>query len=347
MGSVKNLIVHREPERDELGLGGFVFSDRYSVFDWGEMPDLIPEKGEVLATMGGFNFELLESHGISNHYLGMVEGEDWGNPKRLDSLNSPTDRMAIRLAHKPRVEETGDGYRYEDLTGWNNFLIPLEIVFRNRVPLGSSLRRRYDPEDVGLEYRDWPDEEIKLDRPMIEYSTKLERQDRYLDREEAYEISGLSEGEFARLGEIAAEVNRQLTEHASKAGFDHLDGKIECIYSDGEVLVADVVGTFDENRFSVDGRQISKEILRRWYRSNDEGWYEEVTGAKKKARLEGLAEWTDLVGRSPRSLEPDLRRLAADLYRAGANKWLGSRTFEAPEISELMEDIDSWKKKTN
>lgn len=39
MGSVKDLAVLKEPAGTETGTGRFIFSDRYSVFDWGEMPD--------------------------------------------------------------------------------------------------------------------------------------------------------------------------------------------------------------------------------------------------------------------------------------------------------------------
>lgn len=346
MGSVKNLFVQEDPTRDELGLGNFVFSDRFSVFDWGEMPDLIPDKGKVLAMMGGYNFELLEQEGVGTHYLGLVEAGE-SSPVKTSSLSSPTDKMSIHLAHKPEVQEGKSGYRYEDLSGWNNFLIPLEIVFRNYIPAGSSIRRRYDPDDIGLEYDEWPEEEIELGSPLVEYSTKLERQDRYLSREEAFEISGLTEEEFSELGRIATRVNSHLTDHARNVGFNHLDGKIECIYDHGEILVADVVGTFDENRFSFDGRQISKEVLRGWYKKQDENWYRDVVAAKQKSKRDGLQEWTELVDGEPRKLDPELKRLVADLYRAGANRWLEDELFEAPEISQLMEDLDSWKEKMN
>ena len=347
MGSVKNLIVREEPGWDQLGLGHFVFSDRYSVFDWGEMPDLIPEKGKVLAVMGGYNFELLEERGIETHYLGMVEEGNYSDPLKTGSLSSPSNLMAISLAHKPEIRETSDGYEYENLENWGNFLIPLEIVFRNYIPEGSSIRRRYDPDDIGLKFENWPDEEVKLESPMVEFSTKLERQDRYLSREKAFEISGLTESEFSELEEIGSQVNRELTDHARQAGFKHLDGKIECIYDHGDILLADVAGTFDENRFSFDGRQISKEVLRAWYKKQDEDWYSEVVSAKETSKEGGSSDWKKAVTKDPKELDPDLKRLVADLYRAGANRWLGSDLFDAPEISNLTEELDLWVKKTS
>ena len=42
-GSVKNIL--GETDAKQLI---FAYSNRYSVFDWGEMPDHIPHKGECL-----------------------------------------------------------------------------------------------------------------------------------------------------------------------------------------------------------------------------------------------------------------------------------------------------------
>jgi phosphoribosylaminoimidazole-succinocarboxamide synthase len=74
MGSVKNLSVIEEPTESKSGVGLFEFSDRYSVFDWGEMPDHIPHKGSSLAIITSHFFEILRKRAIPNHYLGVVTG---------------------------------------------------------------------------------------------------------------------------------------------------------------------------------------------------------------------------------------------------------------------------------
>ncbi|MCF7876139.1 phosphoribosylaminoimidazolesuccinocarboxamide synthase, partial [Candidatus Bipolaricaulota bacterium] len=286
----------------------------------------------------------LENNGIKTHYRGLGEGDE---PVRVDDLASPTDTMSISLAYKPEVRHRKGSYHYEDLAGRKNFLIPLEIVFRNYVPGGSSLRERCLPEEVGIDGREWPEGEVELESPVVEFSTKLERQDRYLDEERAFEISGLNREEFGELKRIAAEVNRLLTERAKERGFKHLDGKIECIYDSGEILVADVAGTFDENRFSYAGRSVSKEVLRSWYKNEDREWYEELVDAKEKARGGQVEEWRDLVDSEPRQLPEELLRLVSNLYRAGANQWLKCKVFAAPEIPQIMEGLEQWKKKNN
>jgi len=64
MTSVKGFRVEEAATADSLGTGAFVFTDDYSVFDWGKMPDAIPNKGASLCAMGAANFERLESEGI-------------------------------------------------------------------------------------------------------------------------------------------------------------------------------------------------------------------------------------------------------------------------------------------
>jgi len=82
MGSVKDIEIIEAPEKNRLGLGRFVFSDRYSVFDWGEMPDHISNKGASLCIISAYFFEKLgEKH--RTHYVGVVEN---GKVKRLDEL---------------------------------------------------------------------------------------------------------------------------------------------------------------------------------------------------------------------------------------------------------------------
>ena len=73
MGSVKDLEVINKPQKGKMGIGRFHFSDRYSVFDWGEMPDHIDGKGAALCLMGACCFEKLEEKGVRTHYRGLVD----------------------------------------------------------------------------------------------------------------------------------------------------------------------------------------------------------------------------------------------------------------------------------
>ncbi|MFD1563771.1 phosphoribosylaminoimidazolesuccinocarboxamide synthase [Haloarchaeobius amylolyticus] len=333
MTSVKEFRIEEEATDDDLGRGSFVFTDDYSVFDWGKMPDQIPQKGATLCTMGAFNFELLESEGVPTHYRGVVEN---GDVIPLEDASHPPWEMAIDLTQVPDLPHEGREYDYDHYheAAGENYLIPLEIVFRNRVPVGSSLRRRTDPADHDLDFETWPDEVVDLEEPIVEFSTKYEEGDRYLDHAEADAIAGVAA--IDDLEAVAREVNRIITEQADSAGLVHEDGKIECLYYQGEIRVADVVGTFDENRFSYEGTQLSKEVLRQYHKRTQPDWVEAVDTAKAEAKREDIADWKSLCEEEPESLEDEVLETARDMYCAGANAYTGREFFEAPPLSSAI-----------
>jgi phosphoribosylaminoimidazole-succinocarboxamide synthase len=332
--SVKEFRVSREATPASLGEGAFYFTDAYSVFDWGPMPDDVPDKGASLCSMGAFNFELLEREGVPTHYRGVVED---GAVVPLAETTEPPREMAIDLTQVPDLPHEGRDYDYDAFheAGGSNYLIPLEVVFRNRVPVGSSLRRRTDPVDHDLDLDEWPDETVALADPIVEFSTKYEESDRYLDREEADRIAGRAS--LDDLESVARTVNRVVTDRAEAAGMVHQDGKIECLYYEGEIRVADVVGTFDENRFSYDGTQISKEVLRQYHKRTQPAWVEAVDAAKAEAKERDLADWKALCDRSPEPLAPDVIEAVADLYRAGTNRYADESIFaDAPSMDDAI-----------
>ncbi|ELY58631.1 phosphoribosylaminoimidazolesuccinocarboxamide synthase [Natronolimnohabitans innermongolicus] len=333
MTSVKEFRIDEEATDEELGEGAFAFTDAYSVFDWGQMPDRIPDKGASLCAMGAFNFELLESEGVPTHYRGVIED---GEIVPLEETASPPWEMAIDLTQVPALPNEGRTYDYDQYhaAAGENYLVPLEIVFRNRVPVGSSLRSRTEPADHGLDHEAWPDEAVDLEEPIVEFTTKYEESDRQLDREEADEIAG--KAAIEDLESIAREVNRIVTEQAETNGLTHEDGKIECLYFDGEIRVADVVGTFDENRFSYEGVQLSKEVLRQHHKRTQPDWVGAVDDAKAEAKAQDVADWKSLCDASPEPLEDHVIEVARDLYCSGANAYTGRELFEAPPLSSAI-----------
>jgi phosphoribosylaminoimidazole-succinocarboxamide synthase len=336
MTSVKEFRVEEPATADDLGRGAFVFTDDYSVFDWGKMPDAVPNKGASLCAMGAANFERLESAGISTHYRGVVSGDD---AVPLAEVASPPREMAIGLTRVPDLPHEGREYDYgafHEAAG-ENYLIPLEVVFRNTVPVGSSLRGRAEPSAFGLEHETWPDGPVDLPEPVVEFSTKFEESDRYLSRSDADDIAGAADvGDLER---VARRVNDLVTEAAAEAGLKHEDGKIECLYCDGEVRVADVVGTFDENRFSYDGQQLSKEVVRQYHRRTQPEWVEAVEAAKAAAKEEDVADWRTLCEREPDPLPDHVVDAVRDMYSAGANAYLGRDLFDAPPLSAAVETV--------
>jgi len=336
MTSVKEFVVEREPTGDSLGVGRFAFTDDYSVFDWGKMPDPIPGKGASLCTTGAHNFELLEGAGVPTHYRGV--GPD-GEP--LSALATPPRELAIDLATVPELPFADGAYDYDafhaEAAEAAGYVVPLEVVFRNAVPVGSSLRSRADPRDAGLDRDEWPAGPVELPEPVVEFSTKYEQRDRYLDAAEADAVAGAAP--LSELESVAREVNDLITERAAEAGFVHEDGKIECVFVDGEVRVADVVGTFDENRFAYDGREVSKEVVRQHYKRLHPDWVEAVGEAKARADREGVADWRPLCEREPPALAADAIDRVADMYAAGTNAYTGAEWFDAPPVADAVDAV--------
>lgn len=329
-GSVKEVYVLQEPQEERLGEGRFVFTDSYSVFDWGEMPQGIPSKGEALCLMGAYFFERLEALGIKTHYLGLVEE---GEVKPLSALKAPTRVMAVKLVRVVEPRRTDGGYDYsvfEDLKG--NFLIPLEVIYRNALPEGSSVFRRLKEgtlslEDLGLKEVPKPGQRLK--EPILDVSTKLEATDRYLTFAEAQRLAGLRDEEMGRIRETTLLIDRLITEAVEPHGIANEDGKVEFAFDEKrELMVVDVVGTPDECRFTWSGVPLSKEALRILYRRTP--WYREVERAKR----EDPVGWKGLVGDPPR-LPQEAVDLVSDLYRALCNAITGKRWFEVDPLEEV------------
>ncbi|MCS7181039.1 MAG: phosphoribosylaminoimidazolesuccinocarboxamide synthase [bacterium] len=335
MGSVKDLIVLKNPEKGNPGRGRFIFSDRYSVFDWGEMPDHIQDKGKSICISTAYFFEKLEENGIKTHYLGVVED---GVAKKLNEIKNPINVIEFKMLRvlKPQIKNNNYDYSiYKEEKV--NFLIPLEVIYRNYLPEGSSIFKRLKEgslklEDIGLKENPIPGQ--KLEKPIIDISTKLEVSDRYLKWEEAKEIANLTDNEIEEIKNKALKINEIITKEVEKIGLINEDGKIEFGFDENRNLVViDAVGTLDECRFTFEGLPVSKEIARIYYRKTP--WYKEIEEAKKKDRF----QWKNFVS-SPPSLPKELSHLISLVYKAYANELTKREWFEAPSLKDILKRLE-------
>jgi len=341
MGSVKDLEVIKKPTRDSMGVGRFHFSDRYSVFDWGEMPDLIDGKGVALCMMGAYCFERLEEKGVRTHYHGLAD--ESGKVVGFDELEQPSNVMEISLVNvyrpKAYVQDRKLKYDYGVYTPeLRNFLIPLEIIYRNGLPEGSSVFKRLEQglvsiEELGLGH--YPKVDEKFKKPIFDVSTKLEEGDRYVSWVEAQRIAGLTDMEVDEVKTLLLKVDETITQIAAKAGLVNEDGKIELAFDPlRRLMVVDVVGTLDECRFTYDGLHVSKEIARQYYRKTD--WFRSVEEAKKKAQKQGIENWKKLVKTKPPKLGPALKGIIDQMYKAAANELTKKRMFNVPRLPDMI-----------
>jgi phosphoribosylaminoimidazole-succinocarboxamide synthase len=341
MGSVKDLEVIKKPTKDAMGVGRFHFSDRYSVFDWGEMPDLIDGKGAALCMMGAYCFERLEEKGVRTHYRGLVDKS--GKVVRFDQLKQPSNVMEINLVNvyrpKAYVQDGNLKYDYGVYSPkLRNFLIPLEIIYRNGLPEGSSVFKRLEQglvrlEDLGLDY--YPKAGEKLEKPIFDVSTKLEEGDRYVSWAEAQRIASLTDREVDEVKGLLLRVDGLISELAGRAGLVNEDGKIELGFDPfRRLMVVDVVGTLDECRFTYDGLHVSKEIARQYYRETE--WFRDVEEAKKKAKEQGVEDWKKLVKTKPPKLNPKLKIIISQMYLATTNEITDRRIYDASNLADAI-----------
>src|SRR5439155_12141737 len=264
-GKVKEVY---EVSDDELE---FAFTDQISVFDK-VIPSLVPHKGETLCRTSAYWFNVVQGMGIRTHFLRVADG----------------NRMRVR-----RVQVIPDYSKLSPKT--RNYLIPLEVIARYYVA-GSLHDRmkegRVRPEDAGFPKGHTPIYGEPLPEPFVETTTKLEKVDRELRREEAIRISGLTPTEYEELLEAVLTIDEKLNADVRKRGLIHVDGKKE-IAMDPErrLMLVDTFGTADEDRFwdlaaYESGQQIelSKEFVRQYYRKI--GYHERLMAARKAGRPE-------------------------------------------------------------
>ena len=246
----------------------FRYTDQISVYDQ-IIPSLIPRKGESLNRTTCHWFDLITNEGVCDTHLIEMNAPDRCLAKRFEVIKEPG---AI-----PRDME--------------NVFVPLEVICRHH--LAGSGCRRYSKGDVGAEEFGFEpgtelEENCKLPQPYLEVSTKFEAFDRLLDREEALQISNLTEKEFDSILKATLKIDAIIEREAGKRGLIHVDGKKEFALGIGrKPVLVDSFGTLDEDRWwdaetYSQGRieSLSKEFVREHY--IDIGHHEALYDAREK-----------------------------------------------------------------
>ncbi len=281
----------------------FKFSDRYSIFDWGEMPDHILNKGQSLATMGSLFFKYLNQHNIPNHYIGHDQ-----------------DTLKVKKIHVPYDNPVS----YYTPTS-HSCLIPLEVIFRFKIFNTASFKEKIDR----VEFSDLDFTNYEFAHPLVEFSTKLEASDRYIDYKEAKEISSLSEDELSNLISLAQRVAILLKDLFSQNQLDLIDGKLEFAFDENRnIFLVDTIG-LDELRIERHGVLLSKEFLRDFYKSTL--WF----GNLQKFKTDFQTNWKDEMTKhhlTPDHLPREVLEQVQNLYRAFTNTL--SKLVESKKTSD-------------
>ncbi|WP_067472985.1 phosphoribosylaminoimidazolesuccinocarboxamide synthase [Nocardia amamiensis] len=306
--STKNLKILDPPTPAREGVGVFEYTDHFSVFHFGRMPDTIPGKGEATCRMAVFNFAMLEAAGVRTHFRRFIA------PNRIE----------FALARVPDQHTRAAG----------SYLIPVQVLFRNELPAGSSVHRRIasgelTPAELGLDGIPAIGEALR--RPAIEYATMLDEVNRFIPPSEAQRRAGLSRAQFQAMRTIAVTVNDVLTRRARAVGLSHSDGKAEFLVSgDRRLVLADSPGTPDESRLMYNGVHCGKQVLRNWYVRN--GF--EVPVSTLIAQHIPRDQWP-----RPARLPAEFVPVMSDLYRSLAETWTGEKHWGAPDLQAATQAV--------
>jgi phosphoribosylaminoimidazole-succinocarboxamide synthase len=248
----------------------FVFSDKISVFDK-IIPSLIPHKGETLCRTSAFWFQVARGCGIRTHFKEFI----------------PPNRMRVQ-----KVDVLPYSKIHKKTT---NYLIPLEVISRHYVAgsLWDRLREgKIKPTKLGFKANKEVKYGDKLPEPYIEFTTKLEKVDRLLTKQEAVKIAGLTDKEYKEIIKAALVIDENIAEEVEKRDLIHVDGKKEYAFDeDRQLMIVDTFGTADEDRWwdwehYSKGQfvELSKENVRQHYR--ELGYYDKLTEARRMGRPE-------------------------------------------------------------
>lgn len=248
----------------------FVFTDKISVFDK-TIQSLIPHKGETLCRSSAFWFQVARSSGIKTHFREFI----------------PPNRMRVQ---KVEIVEPS---RLTKKSA--NCLIPLEVIARHYVA-GSLWDRlksgEIKPQKMGLKGNKEVKYGDKLPEPYLEFTTKLEKVDRFLTKTEAMKLAALGSDEYKQIVDDVLTIDGKISEEVEKRDLIHVDGKKEYGFDEGRsLMVVDTFGTADEDRWW-DWEQyskgqfveLSKENVRQYYRQI--GYHDKLMEARKMNKPE-------------------------------------------------------------
>jgi len=266
-------------------------------------PEVDPAfRGELLG-------ELLEScceRGARTHHEGMIDGES-GEVVREGVPQHPSAFNVVRRYHILKPERAAffgtHLFDYARFHHEDGFVIPLEFLVRFGITSASSIFRKYAAMDeagrrrfereLGAEkpLRAWR----YLERPIVDFTTKFEPEDRMVSRQEALATSGLDGDRFVESGKLAmlgAWAVRRLVE---EIGLQLWDLKWEFARDGDELVFVDTMDT-DSCRVTMflhhGGEQFAihynKQAMRDYFSLLHRDWIAAIDEAKEAGRREGV-----------------------------------------------------------
>ncbi len=255
-----------------------VTTDRISAFDC--VLGTVPFKGQVLTQIAAFWFD--QTRDIA--------------PNHLEAVPDP-NVMVVRECEQLPLEFIVRGYitGVTETSAWYNYSKGVRNFCGNVLPEGLH-------------------KDEKLLRPILTPTTKLEKHDRPISRDEAIAEGLISPSDFDAAADICFRLYERGSQIAARQGLILVDTKYEIGKLDGRLVVTDEIHTPDSSRY--------------WYMDT----YEDLFKAGKEQRKldkEYVREWLAARGfrgrGTPPSLPDEVRIEAARRYIAAYEVITGRR----------------------
>lgn len=239
LGHVQKGKVRDSYKRDD-GTRVLVVSDRISAFD--VILGTVPFKGQVLNQIAGFWFDKTQDI-VGNHVL---------------SIPDP-NAMIVKECEQLPLEFVVRGYitGVTKTSAWYNYSNGVRDFCGNQLAEGLKKDQRFDV-------------------PILTPTTKHEKHDRPISRDEAIAEGLIDADTFDEAADICFKLFARGVDHAASRGLILVDTKYEIGRYDGKLVVSDEIHTPDSSRYwfadtydelfkaGADQRKIDKEYVREW-----------------------------------------------------------------------------------
>lgn len=303
-------IIFRATHKNVRGKAGtapyiFEFSDRFSVFDWGDMPDDLHGKAVATTFINWFFFDLLG------------RPESWQDAAPFGALagHPLREKLALNgLAHHMIGLAGGD---LKPLSLDREILSPSKHMLTRAInPFGMESKVAGDAEMLPFDVRflfvdDAP-------QPSIQYLSCSDKS--RLTADAAAKLGKLSTDDMATLETLAALTALRLRSVLKGVGVRLAAGKLSFAYGETpmgrQFILADSIGP-DELDLQIDGLRLSQDFLCNSYRATS--WLSAVEKAKALAAEREEADWkricTEELKAHPPLLSPITKEKAVMIYK--------------------------------
>jgi len=294
--------------------------------------------------------EELCGRGARTHHEGMLDAESGGVVRgELPAKASACNVVRRFQILKPdRVEFFGAHlFDYGKFFHEDGFVVPLEMIVRFGITSASSVFRKYQSMDSGA--REAFERELDvsrpleawqyLEKPISDFTSKFEPEDRMVSKQEALAMSGLSGEKFVEVGKLAvlgAWVVRHLLE---EIGLLLWDIKWE-FARDGDDLV--FVDTIDTDSFratmfiEADGQRYvnhyNKQGVRDFFNIFHANWIAAIKEAKARGAAQGVAFTELLEAGQERGEYPATPEVPADFIDIQERKMVAIREYMLEQL---------------